>query len=279
VRPFAAIGAELNIETIEPVQPGTRRRVTTVAQGIALRETYAIDVLEKPGRESYQLVVRADAVKNLEFQAVDVRPDVRHLVLMVRSLHAEVVPTEKRKFLCGHDERHWFVANLPRTTITNVAEAMESLKPAGLAQMQRRLGVRARDWNRRKNAGFRRQGEWFFVPMPDFEPERGQMVLHNEPIRRGAGKPHTIEFLYRTGGETVWVCPLRPNGLTEEQYRKLIDSKPSAAGWPWRMMKRNPRVYAKGRVRHADHATIVLPFWHLVRMNTEEVGRNVAFLD
>jgi hypothetical protein len=33
-----------------------------------------------------------------------------------------------RKFLCGHDERHWFVAEVPRGT--TVREAKEALKPA-----------------------------------------------------------------------------------------------------------------------------------------------------
>ena len=42
------------------------------------------------------------------------------------------------------------------------------------------------------------------------------------------------------------------------------------------------RVYARGAVRHSDHATITLPFWHRVLMNTEtqsEAMARVAFLD
>ena len=40
--------------------------------------------------------------------------------------------------------------------------------------------------------------------------------------------------------------------------------------------------YARGTVRHSDHDTITLPFWHCVVMNTETQSRtmaNVAFLD
>jgi hypothetical protein len=47
-------------------------------------------------------------------------------------------------------------------------------------------------------------------------------------------------------------------------------------------MRRNPGVYVRGRVRHPDHATITLPGWHRVVMNTEAQSRamrNVAFLD
>ena len=47
-------------------------------------------------------------------------------------------------------------------------------------------------------------------------------------------------------------------------------------------MTRNAGVYARGKVRHSDHETIDLPFWHRVLMNTETQSRtmaNVAFLD
>ena len=47
-------------------------------------------------------------------------------------------------------------------------------------------------------------------------------------------------------------------------------------------MRRNPGVFARGKVSHSDHATITLPFWHRVLMNTETQSRtmaNVAFQD
>src|SRR5262249_12279448 len=52
--------------------------------------------------------------------------------------------------------------------------------------------------------------------------------------------------------------------------------------WGWRTMRRNPGVYVRGRVRHADRATITLHGWHRVVMNTEgqsKAMRNLAFLD
>jgi len=48
------------------------------------------------------------------------------------------------------------------------------------------------------------------------------------------------------------------------------------------VMRRNPGVYSRGTVRHSDHNTITLSFWHRVVMNTETQSRtmaNVAFLD
>ena len=39
---------------------------------------------------------------------------------------------EKQKFLCGHDERHWFVAAVPEDArgVTGVVAAKAALQPA-----------------------------------------------------------------------------------------------------------------------------------------------------
>jgi len=65
-------------------------------------------------------------------------------------------------------------------------------------------------------------------------------------------------------------------------HRMLLQANPAAAQWGWRELRRNPRVYARGRIRHPDRATITLPDWHRVVMNTEtetDTMRNVAFID
>ena len=73
-----------------------------------------------------------------------------------------------------------------------------------------------------------------------------------------------------------------PHHITEAQYKGILANSSKAKGWGWRIMRRNPGVYVKGRVRHADHATITLHGWHRVLMNTEgqsKAMKNVAFLD
>jgi hypothetical protein len=87
---------------------------------------------------------------------------------------------------------------------------------------------------------------------------------------------------YRAGGEAVYVCSRHTNGLTQTQYKGILAGNPKAKGWGWCTMRRNPGVYARGRIRHADHATITLRGWHRILMNTEvqsRAMRNVAFLD
>ena len=107
-------------------------------------------------------------------------------------------------------------------------------------------------------------------------------MLHNEPVARSGSKAHWLEFAYRTGGQTVHVSHNYPGGLNEWQYRDVLSRNPEARRWFWRTMRRNPTLYAKGRVRHSDHAAIVLHDWHQVLMNRENDApamRHVAFLD
>lgn len=213
-----------------------------------------------------------------EARVLDVDRDSRHLLLLGSG---PTIRDEKRRFLCGFDEREWFVCAVPGRSITNVRGAIEALKPSVVQWEQRRAGVRTSERRSRRTSAYIRQGEWFFVPRPNLTvPD--WLVLANEPLRRGSGKPHWAQFLYRTGGQTVMVSNRRPNGITLDEYKLLVKSTPEALSWGWRSMRRNPTAYVKGTIRHPDHATIRLDVWHLVAVNTESEApgaRNVAFLD
>ena len=207
---------------------------------------------------------------------VDTQPKLRHLLLMSRENSA------KSKFLCGHDERHWFVAAVPeRASASNVKTAFAALQPAAVRFELDRQRVKPKKRNRRRNAAFLRQGEWFFVPVADRKFDR-RLILKSEPLRRGAGKPHVCEELVRHGGELVYVSPQHPQGMTEWQYRRLVSRRPELRNIGWITQRRNPQVFVRGYVRHADHKTITLDGWHQVLMNTETQAlamRHVAFID
>jgi hypothetical protein len=210
-------------------------------------------------------------------EVLDVQPADHHLLLLARE------GKEKSKYLCGHDERHWFVAGIPdNAPVGTVKQAKEALKPTEVHVAQARQSIKGLARNRRKNAAFVRQGEWFFIPVPGFVVDE-KFVLRNEPLTRGnGGKPHWAEFCCRRGGETVYVSRQHPNGVLGQSYRKLIQDNPEARNWGWRTMQRNATVYVRGRIRHPDHRTIMLHGWHRVLMNTESQSRamrNVAFLD
>ena len=257
---FAEMGARAKVSVMRSVTRGFGIKILHDRQG----EFYELSVPERPSAE-------------MDVSVLQIQPKDRHLLLFVRHIEPQ-----KRvdRYLCGHDEREWFFAAVPGGA-SSVAQAKEALKPALVRSAEAANGLTARQRNRRKNRAFRRQGEWFFVPAPSLVVDPKQ-VLKNEPIRRGSGKPHFVEELYRTGGTRVYVSRRHPNGLAEKEYSKLLARKPEAKLWGWRTMQRDPLVYARGTVRHSDHATITLPDWHRVVMNTENRApamRHMAFLD
>jgi hypothetical protein len=259
-RPFAKMGARVQFEELRP------DRWTRVVGPVAL------DVRTDKNGEYFLVRKRADT--KLEVLALHAHD--RHLLLLSRA--GEGRRETKARFLLGHDERHWFVAAIPEgTPVSTVAAAKEALKPEEVVRGER--GIRNKNRQRRINKVRIRQGEWFFVPKKDFKPNP-RLILKNEPLRRGRGKPHVCQELYREGGETVYVNRGYPNGLSQTQFARLSEKVRSQPGW--RTMVRNPRVLVRGTVRHSDHKTIFLNGWHEVFVNTETHAvamQNVAFLD
>jgi hypothetical protein len=261
---FARIGARLQVAGL----PTRGRR--TLRDGLV-----SVDVRSDRDGEYFELVQRSNGEDGVE--VLDVQPADRHLLLLIRE------GKEKHKLLCGHDERHWFVAAVPESApIGTVRAAKEALKPREVREREASLGLRSNARNRRKNAAYHRQGEWFFVPARS-KRVPFHLIVRNEPITRGNGsKPHWVDECYRIGGESVFVCSQHPNGVRQTEYERILRKNSEASGWYWRSMRRNPEVYVRGRVRHADHRTITLRGWHRVLMNTEgesQAMRHVAFLD
>ena len=159
---FARIGARLKVAD----RPSRRTRTAGVI---------SLDVQADRKGEFFEIVRQPGA--EAEIAVLDVQPADRHLLLLVRE------GKDKSKFLCGHDERHWFVAGIPETApVGTVRQAKEALKPAEVRAAQARRGLRAEARNRRKNSAYRRQGEWFFLPSPGFVVDE-KLVLPNEPLR------------------------------------------------------------------------------------------------
>ena len=264
------MGARLKVREIASRwQMGNRKWIDPV--------NYAVDIRRDRDGAFFELRVPTHLSETVEATVLQSEPKQRHLLLFIRKTDEK---PQLDRFLCGHDERNWSVAAVPGGA-SSVRQAMDALQPKDVRDALARDRVSSRKRYQRKNRAFRRQGEWFFVPEPSFVVDE-ELILRNEPLRRGAGKPHLVEEIFRTGGETVRVCDRYPNGVAPDEYRAICQSNPNALRWNWRVMQRDAGVYARGTVRHSDHATITLPFWHRVIMNTETQSRtmaNVAFLD
>ena len=95
--------------------------------------------------------------------------------------------------------------------------------------------------------------------------------------RTPATKPHICQELMREGGELVYI--VRGKVYTEKKYKECKKSDLNFARYGFRTMIRNPEVYVRGHVRHQDHATIELKYWHRVSINAELTTSSVSFLD
>src|SRR6266851_3821174 len=157
---FARIGARLKVAN----RPSRRFRTSA---GLV-----SLDVQADRKGEFFEIARQPDA--DAEVAVLDVQPADRHILLLIRE------NGEKHKFLCGHDERHWFVAAIPESApVGTVRQAKEALKPAEVHIAQARQGLRAEARSRRKNIAYIRQGEWFFVPAPDLVIDE-KLVLRHE---------------------------------------------------------------------------------------------------
>jgi hypothetical protein len=143
---------------------GARLKVVELALPPILRrqaQQPALDVrvdIRQDKRGAFFLI---EATPRVTLAVVDSQPAERHLLLLARA------GAQKDKFLCGHDERDWFVAAIPEERgVRNVATAREALKPAEVRAIQRLVGMKTTLLARRKTDAYLRQGEWFFIPTP-----------------------------------------------------------------------------------------------------------------
>jgi hypothetical protein len=230
---------------------------------------FTLDIRTDKKGEKFDLRIDAHRKDALEVVVVDKQPKDRHLLLMVKD------GRNKQKFLCGHDEMHWFAAPVSKNA-ADVRRAKESLKPDIVKEIQGRT-------KKRNKSGIKRQGEWFFIPKRKMKVP-AQMIMKNEPIQReGGGKPHLVEEVYRVGGETVYVSGgLSDRGkvLNAHEYADLQKRNPQAAKF-YRPAMADAKVFGRGKIRHPDHHTLVLDYWHEIVPNAENkfATRSLRFID
>jgi hypothetical protein len=152
-------------------------------------------------------------------------------------------PAVDRRYLCGKDDLHLFIAQVVRGD--TVPEAHESLRPE---EVRRAEAL--------SPGAVARQGEWFFLPPSGEEGERLVAQLRDRPraLKLSApigsgGTPHLAEFVAAV------------DRRTRTQHREY----------------RVREVYAHGAVVHPEHAPLWLKDWRRVVRN-REIGRAVDAL-
>ena len=269
-RYFSRMGARVKVlEGLAPVRDWRMARTPEDAQRISLyigrdKRGEFFEIRTAPGSEQDIVVLNA-------------QPREKHLLLLSRQFGEQGQILGKQKFLCGHDERHWFVAAIPESEpVSTVAGAKIALKPEQVRTREEVLGVSRKESFRRRNAAFVRQGEWFFIPDTEIKTDP-LFILRSEPLSRGnGGKPHWAEECYRSGGETVYVSGKYPTGITAPEYNLLPEQERKRGNFS--VMQRDAAVHVRGEIWHPDHAAVTLNGWHRVLMNTENRSRAMRFL-
>lgn len=145
-------------------------------------------------------------------------------------------PSSMRRFLCGLDEQHLFIAQFDGGT--TVRDAHRRLKPQPVIEADRSSPGRTL-----------RQGEWFFVAL---SPAESRFL---------ADRLRTVPFIVRAHAS------IGGNGRAHVADEVVLTDQ--------------ERVYARGRIRHPDHKTLILAEWRRVFRNlevrTSRVGANGVF--
>ena len=260
---FAKIGARVEVK--EP-----KNRVRSPNTGVSVK-------VEGTGRNEHFVLEVGKDFKG-EIHTLDVQPQDRHMILQIVHNPGDNsrMALAPEKFLVGHDEMHFFAASVGRA-VTKVRDAKEHLMPTRIKDHVLKVDLRKKDKFKRRNEAFLRQGEWFFVPRKNMTVDK-KYILHNEPlIRDRQSKPHIMSECYRVGGTNVWVYLNRV--LTETQFKHLYKTNPEDSK-KYRQMRRNPQVFCRGKIKHADHHTLELGnVWHEVAMNSEFRSASLGFLD
>jgi len=194
------------------------------------RHQVVLLVQEPPRSFEERLAKRGRTTPPPEFRDLRVVKETRRHWTFLRW-----TPSMIRRFLCGRDERHLFIAQFDGGS--SVKDAHRRLKPQGVVEADRSAP-----------GATLRQGEWLFVSPSPAESRFLADRLRSVPflVRRlgslgGNGRPHVADEMVRTDGE---------------------------------------RIYARGRIRHPDHRTVILSDWRRVYRNAEvrtsEVGANGA---
>ena len=87
---------------------------------------FRIDIQKDTNGEFFNLHAPAHPAGEMDVLVAQVEAKKRHLLLLVR----QTAPRKQvDRYLCGHDEREWFVAAVPGGA-SSIAQAMQALKPA-----------------------------------------------------------------------------------------------------------------------------------------------------
>src|SRR5689334_115254 len=130
---FAAMGARMKVREIPSRwRQGDRSWIQP--------KEFAMDLRRDGHGQFFELRVPTHLNESLEITVMQAMPEKRHLLLAVRNTEGK---PQLDRFLCGHDEREWFVAAVPGGA-SSVRQAMDALQPESVRASLARSNVSSR---------------------------------------------------------------------------------------------------------------------------------------
>jgi len=174
----------------------------------------------------------------------------------------------KRHYLMGMDERHLFIAELPRPA-TTVAAAHAALRPNEAGSTTAHSGKVVR------------QGEWFFLL-----PSPAESVLLEEGIRTNrvvAWRKTAIGPVFDGSPSEHALTAMSGNARVRQRQGNphVADEVVILSGT---IPAEGRRVFVRGAIRHPEHKTVTVDGWRKVLRNAEPISndqrqRRVAWVD
>ena len=255
---FERIGAIANVREFD--LPTSRR----------VRPQMSINVTRAASGECFDIRL----ARGVQLAIMDRHARERHLLLSASNRWVE------DRFLCGHDEFHWFVAAIPDdSNAQSVEAAKEALKPALVTRLE---GRRQRGKHGRRGDVFVRQGEWFFIPCRH-APIAFEHIEQDAVLVRGPGsQAHHCQFMFRDG-EREYECARYPKlAFFESEYQGILRTRRKARQWKWRLLPFRGNTYVRGWITHPDHSPLYLDIWSRVELNREtrwQTMSHMVYLD
>eukprot|EP00762_Andalucia_godoyi_P003979 ANDGO_05729.mRNA.1 hypothetical protein CAOG_03840 len=172
-------------------------------------------------------------------------------------MNKQEVQASSRRFLIGMDELHCFFAELPKNSrCDTIKHAHEALRPKEL----------------RNTSEYKRQGEWFLVPVHDSQLLQKLETIVSSHARRAEVLSSSVNTRALDGANTSTSAYYRNTGL-----------RGGAGKWPGKgrphvcseVLHWNQMEFCRGSLQHPDHRTRSLSNWHRVFRNTEEATADV----
>src|SRR5436190_826775 len=115
---FAEMGARLKVREVPSWRSESDRHWNKLAD-------FAVDLRSDGAGEFFELRLPTHLRETLDVSVAQAEPKQRHLLLFVRKSGDK---PQLDRFLCGRDEREWFVAAVPGGA-SSVRQAMDALQP------------------------------------------------------------------------------------------------------------------------------------------------------